>query len=759
MSKNYTASKTRAQGRPGWVITFRHPLRTDSRGKPGLKMRRGLGTTDAGEADQLIDQMNVILSNPSWWNTMRRAEAERKFAAPVVLAFFDEIQAGQADPWAAREAAIPLPGRDEGYSRVLFVGTTGAGKTTLLRHLIGSDHEKDRFPSTSTAKTTVSDIEIVLADGAYEAVVTFSSEHHVLAYIEECVADACVAVFEGKRDGEIAERLLNHRDQRFRLGYTLGSFVEDVPSPKTDDDFSFDEPEKVGLDDADEEIVPLNERASNAHRLRDYVTRLRQLHTIIERKVSADLSENIAQLTGADRDAAQELFEGELWEAEDFANIVQDVLGDVRARFDLLSEGELVRNRSGWPELWTMTSDGRHEFIRAVRWFASNYAPQFGRLLTPLVDGIRVRGPLFPTFSSNKPNLVLLDGQGLGHTPESSASVTTHITRRFSDVDVVLLVDSAQQPMQAAPLSVVRSLATSGHQQKLTLAFTHFDNVKGANLPDYTAKRAHVMASVTNGLSNLRDALGAASIVRAIEKTIADRCFMLGGLDRRSKELPKGFQGELGRLIAHCERAVVPLAPPVAYPIFHYDNFPLAVQAATQSFQRPWLARLGLALHNSVPKEHWTRIKALNRRIAGELDNYEYGGLQPVADLVARLTDEVSRFLSNPAGWEPVAPEEGKAEAALDLIRQVVHTEFHSLATRRIVQQQLDSWRDAFDLKGKGSTFERAQGIRNIYEDAAPVPTAAMTAVSAAFMAEVRRIVSEAVDAQRGVTSTAAAAL
>lgn len=758
MSRIYTASKTRAQGRPGWVVTFRHPLRKDSRGKPGLKMRRGLGTTDPGEADQLIDQMNVILSDPSWWNATRRAEAERKFAAPVVLAFFDEIQAGQADPWATREAAIPLPGRDDGYSRVLFVGTTGAGKTTLLRHLIGSDHEKDRFPSTSTAKTTVSDIEIVLAEGTFEAVVTFSSEHHVLAYIEECVADACVAVFEGKRDGDIADRLLNHRDQRFRLGYTLGSFAEDVPSAATDDDFSFDEPDNVVPDDADEEIVPTSERASNAQRLRDYVTRLRQLHAIIERKVSADLGESIAQLTGADRDAAQELFEGELWEAEEFGNIVQDVLGDVRARFELLSEGELVRNRSGWPELWTIASDDRDEFIRAVRWFASNYAPQFGRLLTPLVDGIRVRGPLFPTFSNNKPNLVLLDGQGLGHTPESSASVTTHITRRFSDVDVVLLVDSAQQPMQAAPLSVVRSLATSGHQQKLAIAFTHFDNVKGANLPDYPAKRAHVMASVTNGLSNLRDALGAASIVRAMEQTIAERCFMLGGLDRRSKELPKGFQGELGRLIAHCERAVVPPAPPVAYPIFHYDGLPLAVQAATQSFQRPWLARLGLALHNSVPKEHWTRIKALNRRIAGELDNYEYGGLQPVADLVARLTDEVSRFLSNPAGWEPVTPEEAEAEAALDLIRQVVHTEFHSLATRRIVQEQLDSWRDAFELRGKGSTFERAQEIRDIYEDAAPVPSAAMTDVSAAFMAEVRRIVSEAVDAQRGAANTAAAA-
>jgi len=31
----YTASKTRSN-RPGWSISFRHPLRNDSRGRPGL---------------------------------------------------------------------------------------------------------------------------------------------------------------------------------------------------------------------------------------------------------------------------------------------------------------------------------------------------------------------------------------------------------------------------------------------------------------------------------------------------------------------------------------------------------------------------------------------------------------------------------------------------------------------------------------------------------------------------------------------------
>ncbi len=112
----------------------------------------------------------------------------------------------------------------------------------------------------------------------------------------------------------------------------------------------------------------------------------------------------------------------------------------------------------------------------------------------------------------------------------------------------------------------------------------------------------------------------------------------------------------------------------------------------------------------------------------------------------------MSRFLSNPAGWQPVTPEDADAEAALDLIRQVVHTEFHSLVSRRLIQQQLATWRNAFELTGKGSTFERAQEIRDIYEEAAPIPNSVMTDVSADFMAEVRRIVSDAVERQRGLT-------
>src|SRR5262245_61396694 len=110
----YTAGKARSN-RPGWSIGFRHPLRNDSRGRAGLKMRRGLGTSDEAEADEMVAQMNVILGDQSWWNSSKRKEAELRFSKPIVEAFYDEIQAGREDSETLRESVIHLPNaQDDG---------------------------------------------------------------------------------------------------------------------------------------------------------------------------------------------------------------------------------------------------------------------------------------------------------------------------------------------------------------------------------------------------------------------------------------------------------------------------------------------------------------------------------------------------------------------------------------------------------------------------------------------------------------------
>ncbi len=243
-ARGYTASLSRSQGREGWSIIFRHPARLEeATGKPGRRVRRGLGTNDQAEAEKLRDQLNVILADPRFHDAAAKADAENKFDGRVVEIFYDEMVPEEFDYAAIRSDALPLPEPDEDYRRVLLLGTTGAGKTTLVRQLIGSDPLKERFPSTSTAKTTVHDSEIILTQRPWQAVVTFVASKEVREYLLECVSAAVLAAWRHASDDEVLRRLLAHVNQRFRFNYVLGN----GPYPVTSD---FDEEEDDEDDDS-----------------------------------------------------------------------------------------------------------------------------------------------------------------------------------------------------------------------------------------------------------------------------------------------------------------------------------------------------------------------------------------------------------------------------------------------------------------------------------------------------------------------------
>ncbi|MDQ2763361.1 MAG: hypothetical protein M3Y22_07655, partial [Pseudomonadota bacterium] len=720
----FTASKTKSD-RPGWAITFRHPLRLDGQRKPGRKVRRGLGTTDAGAADILVGQMNELLSDSSWWNPVRRREAETRFAPAIVAAFYDDIQVVQNDGEAMRERLIPMPGKEDGYSRVLFVGTTGAGKTTLLRQLIGSDPDLDRFPSTAPAKTTIADIEVILADGDYSAAVTFFPEQHIQTLVEECVLDAALAAHNDAPRARVSERFLNHRDQRFRLSYVLGPWRAEGAA----EDFSFDEDdeeaEAVAL--GEDEDLSETERENNLAAVEGFVTRIAALSASIAERVADAVEVSSETLRAEDRDALDQLigevFEAELYEQDDFGNLVHDVLDAIRMRFSQVVLGEMITSRGEWPDGWSFSTDDRELFIRTIRWFSSNFWPHFGRLLTPVVDGVRVCGPMYPEIRSEGVKLVLIDGQGIGHTPDYGASISTSITRRFETVDVILLVDNAQQPMQAAPLSVMRAVASTGHHDKLAVAFTHFDLIRGPSLKSAMDRRTHVMASVLSALGRLRDIIGG-QVVNAIEHGLDERCFMLGGTDRRLDQLPPKaanyMRRQLSSLILMAEEAHA--AEPVqstGAPTYDPLGMLFAVQDAVVKFHEPWRARLGLDTYANVRKEHWTRIRALTKRI-GSGSDVEYDTLQPVADLHRQLQEAISLYLDNPVS---ALGEDG--ERVVSLIRRLVSKRLLDITRRRLIDDHGAAWWDAYALEtGTGSTMRRAKRIASIYQAAAPAPDA-----------------------------------
>src|SRR5207245_243763 len=131
-----------------------------------------------------------------------------------------------------RDPRTPITGRFYCWAQRV------AARQRLVRQLLGTDPVGERFPSTSTARTTIADMEILLTAGPFRAVVTFLPREEVRDYLEESMSAAALAAYQGNSEAEVLRRLLNHLDQRFRLLYVLGAGEpEDVDAEELSADF------------------------------------------------------------------------------------------------------------------------------------------------------------------------------------------------------------------------------------------------------------------------------------------------------------------------------------------------------------------------------------------------------------------------------------------------------------------------------------------------------------------------------------------
>ena len=557
-----------------------------------------------------------------------------------------------------REKEIPLPPQGpNGYRHVLLLGTTGAGKTTLVRQLIGTDLKEERFPSTSTAKTTIADTEIILDEGPWRAVITFASSGEVREHLEECILAAVHEIFRDNdvKDDEVLSALLDHVNQRFRFSYVLGSGPTDdedggsVP-PNAAGIFPDDKPDQIDLN-ATNEILEFSVK-----RLRDLGFRLRK--KLLKEAGGAETEKLVLERL------IEEQLDTKLREDETFQEIIDSLIGEIKKRFNLLPQGAVVRDPQDWPLTWKgeWPTEKRTEFIKSILRFSSNNAALFGQLLTPLVNGVRVAGPFSPKWKREEHSkLVLFDGEGLGHTPKSSRSVSTGTSQLMEAVDAVVIVDNAAQPMQAAPEAAIRELVGTGKGYKLILAFTHFDQVQGEDIPRHQDKVKHVSKSVENALAPLGKELGPYA-KRILQKRVKEDqcvCFLenLQAPLSESSDAGKRTISQLRKLLSAIDQVTEQPQTTETHPVYERKKLVHAIHKASKAFQKMWRSRLGLASNPEGEKEHWARVKALSRRLA-EMERDEYDDLRPVADLRAELRDFIYVLFQNPLRWDGPKPSE-----------------------------------------------------------------------------------------------------
>jgi tRNA A37 threonylcarbamoyladenosine biosynthesis protein TsaE len=736
MTQIYTATAKQNPGRQAWLVEFRHPRRMDSSDRPGKKTRKGLGTPDVERAQYLVKQLNELLANEALWSLGARGEAEKLYEPEVIEIFYSELEPRTPDARPLRDKLLPLPQRKDGYAKVVMLGVPGAGKTTLVRQLIGTHPKREAFPSTSLNRTTTFPTELVLRPGHYDAVVTFMSEHETRFEVEECVSAAIVEAVEGEVT-LVARTFLEKSDMRFRLKYLLG----DLDEQGDEADPYADEGAEDVLPDGDEmsQVAPVD-RQRNVAKVQEYIDRIFSIANKCKAVVESEHGQ-LAQMLPADRAAALDLIEEQADASEEFLALVSDILDELRTKFESVSMvGKFDKTTTGWPRAWLMkaTPDERSSLIAALRFFSGISDRSWGRLLTPLVNGMRVQGPFQAAWASTEPRLVLMDTEGLGHKANSTADLPEQTAALLHEVDVILLVDSAKNGLtNYAAGKALESIAHSGLTRKLAMVFTHMDMASESGL-----KGQRLYDQVFSGLRNVVDNQLSKSLTpesaRFLLERLEDHTYYVGRIDKAEA---KGAEPELNQLLSHLMAEQPPVIKPVSVPQYNSAFLMMAVQEAARDFRRQWQGILGIAHDSEYKPKSWQCIKALSRRYAENWgENFE---LRPTANLRTTLETAVSRFLEGPIEWTGDPTPEQKRDA-IERLKTAVTKQLPDLARRRLREQPQASWHDAWVPRGTGSTITRRIRIEGIYQRWVPIPESRGDKAVVDFMNEMEQVVNVA---------------
>jgi GTPase Era involved in 16S rRNA processing len=736
MTQIYTATAKQNPGRQAWLVEFRHPRRMDSGDRPGKKTRKGLGTPDAERAQYLVKQLNELLANEALWSLGARGEAEKLYEPEVIEIFYSELEPRTPDARPLRDKLLPLPKREDGYAKVVLLGVPGAGKTTLLRQLIGTHPKREAFPSTSLNRTTTFPTELVLHLRRYDAVVTFMSEHETRFEVEECVSAAIVEAVEGEVP-LVARTFLEKSDMRFRLKYLLG----DLDEQGDEADPYADEGAEDVLPDGDEmsKVAPVD-RQRNAAKVREYIDRIFSIANKCKAIIESEHGQ-LAQMLPADRTAALDLIEEQADASEEFLALVSDILDELRTKFESVSTvGKFEKTTTGWPRAWLMkaTPDERSSFIAALRFFSGISDRSWGRLLTPLVNGMRVQGPFHAAWASTEPRLVLMDTEGLGHKANSTADLPEQTAALLHEADAILLVESAKNGLtNYAAGKALESIAHSGLTRKLAMVFTHMDMASESGLK---GQRLH--DQVFSGLRNVVDNQLSKSLTpesaRFLLERLEDHTYYVGRIEKAEA---KGAKPELNQLLAHLMAEQPPVIKPVSVPQYNSAFLMMAVQEAARDFRQQWQGILGIAHDSEYKPKSWQSIKALSRRYAENWgENFE---LRPTANLRTTLETAVSRFLEGPIEWTGDPTPEQKRDA-IERLKTAVTKQLPDLARRRLRERPQASWHEAWVPRGSGSTITRRIRIEGIYQRWVPIPESRGDQAVVDFMNEMEQVVKAA---------------
>lgn len=550
------------------------------------------------------------------------------------------------------ETLIPMPSN---LPVIYLLGDTGAGKTCFVRQLLGtSDHS---FPSVKRFRTTVAPTEFVITnESEFKVAFVFKGkeevEQYVLEILEKAVEDAVTANDDGKEQ-ELADLLSESSDQRFRLRCFLDENARQRLAKRIL-----------------ENLVPKIRSWSKTN-----FSGETDIATVIELALETEFQ--------ADLNAIH-------------AEIMQKIL----ARVGDVCGGD---NSGGLPETYSFSSNNRNEFVEKLKIFLGLDEGA----ISPVLEKARVRGNLKSPLLPKATEIVITDGEGIGHDAREAKVLSARHFDYFYVSDSIIMVEDSETPFTRGGKSALSAISTSGYLPKLCLAFSRLDKVEQEN-------RDLQKKEVSRSLRNVLNALQQDGI------TIERDSLMVRYFGKMNETQPDpDSQQELISLIEHIIKKHGEVRAKFVAPKYDFELLAAFLANANTTFRKIWA---GYIWGEGAEAAKWQTQKAFTKRMSWRTEEFRF--LKPVAEFRQYLVLNLQTFLANPVGWAEEITEAHKHDC-LERLRQEVSNQILSYVRNEILDEKNPDWISAAELSGTGTTPIRSRIITRVIEASAPELTGA----------------------------------
>ena len=532
---------------------------------------------------------------------------------------------------------VPVP---KGIPRLYFLGDTGAGKTTFIRKILGTDVYK--FPSIKQRRTTVATTEFVISyeHNSYKGVFILKPKDKIKELIKEIILEALFKINSKKvyDKEEISKRFLKQtQDARFRLYYML------------DKEFS-------------EEVAE----------------RLIMIEKILEDKIHKEFDPSDIK-NRADREAAIEL----ILENSNEIAIVDDIYLKIIDQFK-----EVFGKSSIEDEILLIEENNLDTFIKLCKKLLASERGSF----SPLVEYARIKGP-FKSFWVNKNiEMILVDGEGIGHSAEEVGTIDVRHFDQFYLASHIILVEESSKPFLSGGKPALKNIIERGFSDKLIIVFSKLDEVKVED--DFDDSLDEKKEIPIEGFYNVCHALRKEKV--SIPDSLEDKIVYLHGIDKlkapdsfNKEELNKFFKLILKEesLSNKTERFTIDLTG--------LDDF---ISKAIKKFLEDFFDILDI--------EAWQTVKAFNRRMCWKEDGFSR--LQPISLFEEIFYKELDAFLKMQFNYTSISDLKN-----LNRLKRELNSTLIDLARKLIIYDNHDEWQyTLMELRGPGSTKIRLEKIK-----------------------------------------------